>query len=129
MPHYPALYCPGCHKQQTLKMIWTIPEMCVLVGLSRWAIEKAMRKGLLKYRYRYKDGKAHKVSDYYQFWDYITATCPTPEELKDGGVTNGHRKAIQKYLDFYAYQWKRKMFFKAQREQAAADREQDEPSV
>jgi len=60
-----------------------------------------MERGDLKFRYRYQDGKAHKMVDYFQLWDYITERLPTPEELQSGDE-NVTKRAIKKYLAWYA---------------------------
>jgi len=97
----PALYCQHCGKLQTLKLIYTLPEVAWLVGKSLKAIQEMTKQKYLKFRYRYQGGKAHKVVDYFQLWDYITERLPTPEELNSGDE-NVTKNAIKKYVNWYA---------------------------
>jgi len=96
-----VLHCERCGTQQTMKLIYSLPEVAWLVGRSISAIKGAMERGDLKFRYRYQDGKAHKMVDYFQLWDYITERLPTPEELQSGDE-NVTKRAIKKYLAWYA---------------------------
>jgi len=124
-----ALYCQHCGQLQTLKLIYTLPEVAWLLGKSLKAIQELTKRKYLKFRYRYQDGKAHKAVDYFQLWDYITERLPTPEELQSG-EENVTRKAIKKYVSFYAH-----AAFRMQEAREAKAREKaeqqngDEPSI
>jgi len=124
-----ALYCQHCGQLQTLKLIYTLPEVAWLLGKSLKAVQELTKRKYLKHRYRYQDGKAHKVVDYFQLWDYITERLPTREELESGDE-NVTKKAIKKYVHFYAYAARRGQEARdAKAREKAEQQNGDEPSI
>lgn len=114
---------------QSLKLIYTLPEAAWLLGKSLTAIQEATKQKYLKFRYRYQGGKAHKVIDYWQLCDYIAERLPTPEEL-DSGNENVTKRAIKKYIHWYARREVRSREVReAKAKEKAEQQNGDEPSI
>ena len=124
-----VLYCQQCGTQQTMKLIYSLREVAWLIGKSLPAVVEITKNGYLKHRYRYQDGKAHKVVDYFQLWDYIRERLPTPEELESGDE-NVTKRAIKKYVHWYKWAAiKAKETIVAKAREKAAQQNGDEPSI